>query len=391
MYFSENPIFAHFNNQCKDLLYDSCALLFADLTPINTQSPYLSMKNFTQRLLTLSLVLMTAVALQAQDIHFSQFYMSPLNLNPALTGIMNCNHRITANYRNQWSSVLKSNAYNTYSVSYDQKLPVGRYDYFGVGGTLWGDKAGASEFATLQARLSGSYAKKMGGYRRKAHYLSLGADLGVSQRSINSANLQWPSQHDNNGGFDPNLNGGIIDDPNFLFVDLSAGALWFSVFDEYNNFYFGGAFSHLNRANQSFDRDVSIPLYSKFTFHAGGEFTVARKFGLVPGVVTFFQGPSFQVNAGNSFKFLLGNSRRYQQAFQLGAWARISNRLDDGKLMDALILSTRFDYESFSIGFSYDINTSDLRAASNGNGAFEFSLIYKICGPERRGVYCPNF
>jgi hypothetical protein len=97
------------------------------------------------------------------------------------------------------------------------------------------------------------------------------------------------------------------------------------------------------------------------------------------------------VNVGNSFKFLLGNSRRYNQAFQFGLWARIANRLSDKKLMDALIVSTRFDYEQFNIGFSYDINTSSLFTATNGNGAFEFSLIYKICGPERRGVYCPSF
>ena len=58
----------------------------------------------------------------AQDIHFSQFYMSPLNLNPAMTGVMNCTQRFVANYRNQWASVLKADAYTTYSVSYDQKL-----------------------------------------------------------------------------------------------------------------------------------------------------------------------------------------------------------------------------------------------------------------------------
>ncbi|MBL0112281.1 MAG: type IX secretion system membrane protein PorP/SprF [Saprospiraceae bacterium] len=69
----------------------------------------------------------------AQDIHFSQFYMSPLNLNPALTGVMNCNKRFIGNFRNQWASVLRSNAYNTYSATYDQKIPVGRYDYFGIG------------------------------------------------------------------------------------------------------------------------------------------------------------------------------------------------------------------------------------------------------------------
>jgi type IX secretion system PorP/SprF family membrane protein len=346
------------------------------------------------RLHTLSalvLIVFFALNLQAQDIHFSQFYQSPLNLNPALTGVMNCNQRVVANYRNQWSSILKQNAYNTYSVSYDQKMPVGRYDYFGVGGTLWADKAGSSEFGTIQARLSGSYAKKMGGYRKKAHYLSIGADAGVSQRSINSAALRWPSQHDNGGGFCATCPGEDIADPNFFFMDLSAGALWFTVLDEDNSFYFGGAFSHLNRADQSFGGSTYIPLYSKFTFHAGGEFMVANRMGMVPGVVTFFQGPSFQVNAGNSFKFLLGNSRRYYQAFQLGVWARVSNKLEKGKLMDAAILSTRFDYEQFTIGFSYDLNTSTLVNATNGNGAFEFSMQYKICGPERRGVYCPNF
>lgn len=348
------------------------------------------MKKTTLHILSFCVVMLSAVSVQAQDIHFSQFYMSPLNLNPAMTGVMNCNHRIVANYRNQWASILKNNAYNTYSASYDQKIPVGRYDYFGLGGTLWGDKAGASEFATLQARLSGSYAKKMGGYRKKAHYLVLGADLGVSQRSINSANLQWPSQNNGNGSFDPNVAPEMLDKTDFLFVDLSAGALWFSVLSDDANFYFGGAFSHLNRANQSFENQ-NIPLYSKFTFHAGGEFMIAKKTGLVPGIVTFLQGPSFQVNAGTSFKFLLGNSRRLNQAFQLGAWARVSNKLESGKLMDALIISTRFDYEQFTIGFSYDINTSSLNTATNGNGSFEFSLVYKICGPERRGVYCPNF
>lgn len=75
--------------------------------------------------------------IQAQDIHFSQFYMSPTNLNPALTGVMNCKMRFVANYRNQWAPVIGfANSFNTYNMSFDQKIPVGRYDYFGFGGTF---------------------------------------------------------------------------------------------------------------------------------------------------------------------------------------------------------------------------------------------------------------
>jgi type IX secretion system PorP/SprF family membrane protein len=287
---------------------------------------------------------------------------------------------------------LKANAFSTYSVSYDQRIPVGRNDYFGVGGTFWGDKAGESNFATLQGRLSLSYSKKMSGGRKSGNYLVVGADAGASQRSIDFLNLRYGSQHDGQGNFDPTLpTNENFDRDNFLFADVSAGLLWFSVFDENNNFYVGGAFSHLNRANQSFDSDEFEELYSKLTFHAGGEFLVSDRVGLVPGIVTFFQGPSFELNTGTSLKFLLGKSKRLHQAFQIGAWFRVSNHFKDAITSDALILSTRFDYEQFSIGFSYDVNVSRLRPASNSNGAFEFSMVYKICGPEIRNVYCPNF
>ncbi len=70
------------------------------------------------------------VNLNSQDIHFSQFYMSPLNLNPAMTGVMNGNIRLTGNYRNQWASVLRDKSFRTYSVSYDQRVAVGRNGFF---------------------------------------------------------------------------------------------------------------------------------------------------------------------------------------------------------------------------------------------------------------------
>jgi type IX secretion system PorP/SprF family membrane protein len=350
-----------------------------------------------RKFLTLGLICLSA-GLFAQDIHFSQFYMSPLNLNPALTGVMNCNHRVVANYRNQWASVLKANAFSTYSVSYDQRVAIGRYDYFGFGGVFWGDRAGELDFSTLQGRLSGSYAKRMAGSRGEAHYLSIGVDAGVSQRSIDFLRAQWPEQAVG-GVFNENepSNEPIGLDDNFMFFDMSAGLLWFSVWGDNQSFYIGGAYSHLNRANMTFyrgdpDATPDVPLYSKFTIHTGGEFMLGDNFGILPGAVMFLQGPSTQINGGFSLKFLLGNQRFSEQSFQIGTWARVANRFDEGSmLVDALILSTRFDYDLFGIGFSYDLNVSTLRPATNNNGAFEFSVNYKICGPERRGVYCPNF
>src|SRR5690606_23124412 len=99
-----------------------------------------------------------SVGLQGQDMHFSQFYANPLDLNPAMTGVMDCNIRFNLNYRNQWASVLKSNAFQTISASYDQKFPVFRDDNFAFGASLWGDNAGSLDFATVRGMLNFGYS-----------------------------------------------------------------------------------------------------------------------------------------------------------------------------------------------------------------------------------------
>lgn len=325
----------------------------------------------------------------AQDIHFTQFYMSPLNLNPALTGVNNCKSRFIANYRNQWASAIGANAYNTYSVSYDQKMPIGREDYFGIGGALWGDVAGETRFGTTQGKLTLSYSKKMAGYRKKASYLVIGAEAGLAQRRISEGDLRWPNQITSTGPCPTCPTGEAPFDTDFIYPDIGAGLLWFSVIDDRTNWYLGAALHHLNQPNVSFFDNAS--LYSKSTIHAGAQMPIGYRTSLLPFGVFMMQGPHRQVNLGTSVRFAMGPSRTSNQSWQMGAWYRFGNKVEGGLHSDAVILSTRFNYDQFNIGFSYDLTVSDFSAAGSANGAFEFSLVYEICGPESRGVYCPKF
>lgn len=327
----------------------------------------------------------------SQDIHFSQFYMSPLNLNPALTGVMNCDKRFIGNYRNQWASVLKSNAYNTYAASYDQRIPVGRYDYFGIGGGAYGDVAGQLGYGTMAAKLAGSFSKRMAGNRVNSHYLVAGFDIGFAQRRFDLSKAQFGSQHDGQGGFDPSLPGEAVDNSSVSYGDLTVGLLWFSVLDK-NNFYAGIAYSHLNQPNISFNNGFIDPLEGKITAHLGGEFEIKNDLHLVPGAVMFRQGEAFELNLGSSAKFITQKAKDFEQSFQFGAWVRFANHFEKSFTTDAVIVSSRFDFNRYGVGLSYDLNISSLRPASNGNGAFELSLIYNICGGgASRGVYCPTF
>ena len=191
---------------------------FFDLKVVNLSF----FKQVGMRKLIRTLLFLMPLGLWSQDIHFSQFYMSPLNLNPALTGVMNCKMRFIANYRNQWAPVLKSASFNTFNASFDQKIPVSRYDYFGFGGTLWGDKAGSLDFKTVSFKLSGSYAKRMSGSRTSSNYLVFGVDGSLNQRGVNFHNAVWGSQIGPNGpepqtptNIDP-----TVYDPNFILLIL---------------------------------------------------------------------------------------------------------------------------------------------------------------------------
>ncbi len=341
--------------------------------------------------LLFALVALTSIT--AQDIHFSQFYLSPLNLNPAMTGVMNCSQRLTFNHRNQWAPILRSNSYRTYSFSYDQRIPVGRNDYFGVGGTLWRDVAGQVSFAQTKMNLSGSYSKQMSGSRSKSSYLVVGANIGVQQTGLEYANARWGTQHDGNGSWKDTPSGeeGSFDKDNIIFADMAAGLLWFTNFSDQSNFYIGAAYDHLNRANVSFSSTKKDPLYSRFTVHAGGEFELSDRLGLVPNVIWMTQGKAMQINPGLSLKFILSKYRNEHQSLQFGAWTRIARKLNEGMHMDAIILTSRFEYNQYTLGFSYDATSSSLRKAAPTTGSYEFALMYNICGRERRNVYCPRF
>ena len=88
--------------------------------------------------------------IQAQDRLFSQFYASPLTLNPALTGAFEGKFRVSSIYRDQWRKALDE-PYQTFSSALDLRWRMGKEksrlkDHASVGVMFFQDKvAGYSE------------------------------------------------------------------------------------------------------------------------------------------------------------------------------------------------------------------------------------------------------
>src|SRR4051812_36563509 len=134
----------------------------------------------------LSAVLMT----RAQDPNFSQFFVSPLTLNPALTGKFDGVFRIAGNYRNQWPSI--NNAFVTATASVDASVLKNRipeFDQFGVGVMAFTDKSGNGVLQHNYIALSTAYHKALdeNGY----HQIGLGFQGTYVSKTLDRTGLKF--------------------------------------------------------------------------------------------------------------------------------------------------------------------------------------------------------
>lgn len=311
-----------------------------------------------------------------QDVHFSQFYYSPVGLNPASAGVMKGDMRAVAVYRNQWASV--STPFTTISASFDSPIKPRNMEknFLGIGIHFNRDKSALTGFNNLDINGSFSYSMDLGSRYQKPHYLSFGLNAAYVHKSFNASTATWDSQwngeiFDNTLADGESLRLGRVGKGN---ISVGAGALWNYAFDVKKRYYLGAAMFHFNRPNVSLFEGNADKLYRKFAFTSGFEFgDKDRITTFKPNVVAVIQGPNNFINIGADVNFDLTNRTSYTNyknymAFGLGLYHR---------MFDAIMASANFTYSDVKIGFAYDLNISRFNVATGGSGAFEVVLIYE--------------
>jgi len=304
-----------------------------------------------------------AVAVNAQDVHFSQYYANPLYMNPALTGSFFGDFRVAAQYRNQAFTV-SSNPYVTYSGSFDmaplkKKM---RYDVFGVGVLFYSDKAGDGALMTNAVSASVAYTKSLDAFKK--YSIGIGLQGGIINKRIDFTKLTFESQFDGDGGFNTAIpNGENPTGTSFIIPDLGLGVIWKAYFSKNVNTYAGLSVAHLIKPKQSFLGDDDSRLSQRYLFHIATDFRVGKYVTITPTLMYKVQNTASQLNLGAAFGYDMSDVA----TVYFGAWYR--NK-------DAIIPMVAIEIFGFRAGLSYDANISDLRPASNGHGAVELSLIY---------------
>ena len=336
-------------------------------------------------LLPALLLLATGRQLQAQDIHFSQFFEAPLLRNPSLAGLFTGDVRVQMVYRDQWNSF--TNAYKSGSLNAEYKMPVGKGDDFLTAGIqILYDKAGTAGLTTTNFLPALNYHKSLSS--NKTTYLSVGFMGGLVEKSIDRSKVTTNAQYDG-VAFNPALaDGETFSNPKYDYFDGAVGASFNSAFgaEDANTYFLGIAYHHFNRPRNSFYRNAAAALNPKIVLSGGLKFNIdANTYFTLQGDYSK-QGSFNEAIAGVLYSYKVGEPDEPQYVIHGGAFMRWK---------DAFIPVIKIDYNPFSVALSYDVNVSQLKTVSQGRGGVELSISYigflDRDNSSKNKMLCPRF
>jgi type IX secretion system PorP/SprF family membrane protein len=331
-------------------------------------------------------LLFYSFACYAQDPHFSQFFEAPLLRNPALAGIFDGDVRIQGVYRSQWASV--TTPYQTGSFNGEYKQPIGKgNDFLTIGGEILYDKAGSTDFTTVNLLPAINYHKALSGERNK--YLSLGFMGGFVDKSIDRSKITTNNEFDGQG-YNPSLGDGeALTQFNYHYWDGSVGLSFNSSINDSktDNYFVGIAYFHFNRPRNSFYSDPVVELNPKLVFSSGVRFGLDEQSYLTIDADYSKQGSYTEAIAGATYSYKIGEDlSKPDYVIHFGGYLRWK---------DAFIPFLKFDYNPLQIGFSYDANISELNTVSQTRGGFELSVTYvgflDRGNSTKESYLCPRF
>jgi type IX secretion system PorP/SprF family membrane protein len=328
----------------------------------------------TFKLLALAYLILQSALVMSQDIHFSNWQMSPLNLNPANTGLFEGDGRIIFNYRNQWKSVPVP--YNTYSFGADFNLKKSFFKQTqqAIGVLFNQDVSGDGRYQITDLKVP--FNHKFSFKRDSGLTVALGVLAGITNISVNVNRLSFDKQWDGDAYNEGLGNGESFAKQSKIFADVSLGTVIQKQFNSKIKASFGYGISHLNTPNISFNNTLGVNLRIRHN----ESFQLNYSFNNISAIMFEYYGNQQQKFKEN----LVGLSYYHKVDPKTNTIANVGLLT---RLGDALIATVGLNHKTMRLQISYDYNYSQFKRATNGRGGFEVSFIYIWAKPK---VFIPK-
>jgi len=352
------------------------------------------------------------VILIGQDLHFSYYQFTPLNVNPANAGAFSGSYRISGIYSDKQSAIT-ARPFRTLTVSADAPIIRGirKQDWIGVGvqADLVGSSGGNDDFNNIgtvnpSALQSMTYIKVGLAYhlsldKKQTNILTFGAQYSNGNRGYNRLTnndgrvfpqTAFPDQDiqefNNNGNQNPG--GGAGGDPNQRIAlgirDWSTGIL-FNARRKNSDLKLGIALEGLFAPIVSFVEtpDSTENKYRGINFHGEYDMTINKRVNIIPGFYYYNLGPASAFNINTHATYQLDPEKDLKLTAGLGT-----------RNLRAIIFYAGAIIKDIRVGMAFDMDISTAVIGSNGVGGFEICAsymgkIYKKPKPKPI-IFCPR-
>ena len=317
----------------------------------------------------------------AQDIHFSQFNGSLLNLTPGFTGFFNGDFRVGAIYRSQWQAVPVP--YSTFSMNGEARIKPKQLvkDMVGVGLVFNSDKAGDARYGTTQLYANGSYIFL--GKPDSSLLITLGMNLGWCQVGFDYDKMTFDNQFDGVNYNKTTATGENFDWTKFNYADVNLGTGIQYILNNKHRFTVGLGFHHITNPVITYQGSRVSRLDFKLTNYLSYSTPINQKVDVIAEALITKQAKNYEIVPHSSLKYYF--SRDDNKAVLGGICLRAR---------DAVVFRFGYTHKTMQSGIAYDINTSKFTAATNRRGAFEIFINYVISRKPSNFVkkrVCPVF
>jgi type IX secretion system PorP/SprF family membrane protein len=298
-----------------------------------------------------------------QDLHFSQFDGSLLNLSPAFTGFFNGDYRVGAIYRSQWQIVPVP--YSTFSMAGEARLKPKNFvkDMVGVGITFNSDRAGDLRYGTSQLYASGNYIFL--GTPDSSLLISAGMNIGWCQVGFDYDQATFDNQFDGLKYNKSTASNEKFDWTKYNYADVNFGFGAQYILNQKHKFNYGLGLHHITNPVITYQGNTLSRLDFKLVNYLGYTKPINENTDIIAQALISKQGKYYEFIPHASLKYYL--NKDLNQAILGGLCLRTR---------DAIIFRMGYHYKTMQSGIAYDITTSKFTAATNRRGAFEIFINY---------------
>jgi len=319
-------------------------------------------KGITRRIVIFLLFCVSTNVLGQQFPQFSQNMSNQLATNPGFAGNSEVINLALGN-RQQWMGGFDGMAPKTTVFGADANLNILGWDS-GLGLSLMNDEIG--EWTNLY--MSAVYSRR---WQTDFGKLGVGLSLGMINQSLKGSNLKTdPDQGDDPG--DNIGNGNSHEVEQFTDDQGTAFDLGFGAFLENKSYYLGLSVRHLNKPIPKFKDTYESYLLPTVFITGGYKYPLKnRPIVLIPSIFIKSNMSSYQVdlnvNGVLKDKYWGGLTYRFQDAIVLLGGVELNNGL--------------------RIGYSYDINVTQMTPARNGSHEIMLGYSFDMTLEKRKKQY----